>query len=144
MDIICESPMLFRFFRLVIIMILTREKMKQLKSIITIGITLPFLTACLNNQPSFDPNNTEIRVIDSKSYNIPIGANPSPYVDAKVIKFYHKIGLSECKEGDITWEESNAVDEMSVAIQNGDKDIYGRLAKEGRIGCASPIQDNKK
>ena len=136
--------MLFRFFRLVIIMIITREKMKQLKSILIIGITLPLMTGCINNQPSFDPNNTEIRVIDGKSYNIPVGANPSPYVDAKVIKFYKKIGLSACKEGDITWEESNAVNEMSVAIQNGDKDIYGRLAKEGRIGCASPIQDNKK
>ena len=118
--------------------------MKDLQSILPISLTLFLLSGCMNDQPAFDPHKTEIRVIDGKSYNIPLGANPSPYVDAKVIKFYNKIGLSECKEGDITWEESNAVDEMSVAIQNGDKDIYGRLAKEGRIGCASPIQQHKK
>jgi len=46
--------------------------------------------------------------------------------------------------GDITWEETKAVDEMSPAIKKGDKDIYRRLAKEGRIGCTSPIQHRKK
>ena len=93
-----------------------------------------------NNQPSFDPNKTEVKIIDGKSYNIPLGATPSPYVDAKVIKFYKKIGLNNCNDGDITWEEKSATDEMSVAIANGDKDIYRRLAQEGRIGCSSPIK----
>ena len=113
--------------------------MKHSKSILPISLVLFLLSGCVNNQPSFDPNNTELRVIDGKSYNIPLGASHSPYVDAKVIKFYKEIGLNGCKEGDITWEETKAIDEMSVAIKNGDKDIYHRLAKAGRIGCASPI-----
>jgi len=114
--------------------------MKHLKSMPPMALALFFFSGCVNNQPSFDPNSTELRVINGKSYNIPVGAEPSPYVDAKVIKFYKEIGLSECKEGDITWEESTAKNEMSVAIKNGNKDIYRILAKEGRIGCASPIQ----
>lgn len=113
--------------------------MKQLKIILPIGLALFLLSGCINNQPSFDPNDTEVKIVDGKSYNIPHGANPSPYVDTKVIKFYKEIGLSDCKEGDITWEENNAKDDMSVAINNGDKDIYRKLAKEGRIGCSSPL-----
>jgi len=114
--------------------------MKHVKSMLPMGLALFFFSGCVNNQPAFDPNMTEVRVIDGKSYNIPVGADQSPYVDAKVIKFYKEIGLTECKEGDITWEEINAKNEMSVAIQNGDKGIYHKLAKEGRIGCASPIE----
>jgi hypothetical protein len=29
---------------------------------------------------------------------------------------------------------------MNVAISKGDKSVYKKLAKEGRIGCASPIK----
>ena len=47
--------------------------------------------------------------------------------------------MSNCKEGDITWEEEKAIDEMNAAIGKGDKEIYYRLVKQGRIGCASPI-----
>ena len=93
-----------------------------------------------STQPSFDPTNTSPRVVDGKSYTIPVGAVPSPYVDAKVIAFYQKIGLSGCKEGDITWEDKNAKDEISAAIGKGDRSVYKKLAKENRIGCASPIQ----
>jgi hypothetical protein len=115
--------------------------MNYLRSILPIGSTIFLLSGCLNDQPLFDPNQTEIRVIDGKSYHIPIGADPSPYVDAKVIKFYREIGLSACKKGDITWEEKHAKNEINVAIKNGDKNIYHSLAQKGRIGCASPIQD---
>ena len=113
--------------------------MKHAQSKLPIVLTLFLLSGCMKNQPVFDPSKTELRVIEGKSYNIPVGANLSPYVDAKVIKFYKEIGLTECKDGDITWEEVNAKNEMSIAIKNGDKEIYHRLAKKGLIGCASPI-----
>ena len=100
---------------------------------------LLLIAGCSTNQPSFDPSNTVVEVVKGKSYNIPQGAHPSPYVDAKVIKFYQKIGLTDCKDGDITWEEEKAKDEMGIAISKGDRSIYKKLAKEGRIGCASPI-----
>jgi len=99
-----------------------------------------FLLGCSATQPSFDATNTVVEVVEGKSYNIPVGAHPSPYVDAKVIKFYQKIGLTECKEDDMTWEEEKAKDEMNVAIGKGDRSVYKKLAKEGRIGCASPIK----
>lgn len=112
------------------------------KSVITslLGLTSFFMLGCTTTQPSFDPSNTSIQVVDGKSYQIPVGATPSPYVDSKVIAFYQKIGLSTCKNGDMTWEETQAKDEMSVAISKGDRSIYKKLAKENRIGCASPLK----
>jgi PBP1b-binding outer membrane lipoprotein LpoB len=113
--------------------------MTKIKFISAASLTLFLMAGCSTTQPSFDPSNTAVEVVDGKSYNIPQGAHPSPYVDAKVIAFYQKAGLTECKEGDITWEEEKAKEEMNVAISKGDKSVYKKLAKEGRIGCASPI-----
>ena len=111
-----------------------------MKLISAAGFALLLMTGCSTNQPSFDPADTAVEVVDGKSYNIPKGAHPSPYVDAKVIAFYQKIGLTECSEGDITWEEEKAKEEMNVAIGKGDRSIYKKLADQGRIGCASPIK----
>lgn len=113
--------------------------MTKIKFISAASLALLLMTGCTTNQPSFDSADTAIQVVDGKSYNIPKGAQPSPYVDAKVIKFYQKVGLTECKEGDITWEEEKAKEEMGVAISQGDKGIYKKLADQGRIGCSSPI-----
>ncbi len=114
--------------------------MELLKFTLSSVITVFIVSGCSNKQPAFDPNYTEVQIVDGKSYNIPSGASPSPYVDSKVIKFYQELGLTNCKEDDITWEEENAKDEMNAAIGKGDKNIYYRLVKEGRIGCASPIE----
>jgi PBP1b-binding outer membrane lipoprotein LpoB len=114
--------------------------MRQIKFISAAAFALLLMAGCSSNQPSFDPSDTAVEVVDGKSYNIPKGAHPSPYVDAKVIKFYQKLGLTECKEGDITWEEEKAKEEMNVAISKGDKGIYKKLAKQGRIGCTSPLK----
>ncbi len=114
--------------------------MKKISILSLLGLTVFLVLGCSSNQPVFDPSDTVVQSVKGKSYNIPKGAAPSPYVDAKVIKFYNEIGLSECKEGDITWEEEKAKEEMGVAISKGDKGIYKKLAKEHRIGCASPIQ----
>ena len=114
--------------------------MNKTTLISSLALTALLLLGCSSNQPSFNADNTVVEVVKGKSYNIPVGASPSPYVDAKVITFYQKIGLTECKEGDITWEEEKAKDEMSVAISKGDRGVYKKLAKEGRIGCASPLK----
>ena len=114
--------------------------MKKISILSLLGVTGFLVLGCSSNQPVFDSSNTTVQVVNGKSYNIPKGANPSPYVDDKVIAFYQKIGLTECKNGDITWEEEKAKEEMGVAISKGDKSIYKKLAKENRIGCASPIK----
>lgn len=97
------------------------------------------LTGCGFNQPTFNPEDTQVVTVKGKSYEIPKGAMVSPYVDSKVIDFYRKIGLKNCKQGDITWEEMKAHEAITTAIDKGDKSIYEKLAKEGRIGCASPL-----
>ena len=114
--------------------------MPKIQTISALTFTLFFMAGCSATQPSFDPLDTVVKVVDGKSYNIPKGAEPSPYVDDKVIAFYQKIGLDECKQGDMTWEEAQAKEEMSSAIAKGDRGVYKKLAKEGRIGCASPIK----
>ena len=113
--------------------------MKNRLTLTAAAMTLLLATACSTNQPAFDSTDTTVVSVKGKSYNIPKGAHPSPYVDDKVIEFYQKIGLKECKKGDMTWEEDTAKEEMGIAISKGDRSIYKKLAKEGRIGCASPI-----
>jgi len=108
--------------------------MKNRLTLTAAAMTLLLATGCSTNQPSFDPSDTTVVSVKGKSYNIPKGAHPSPYVDDKVIEFYQKIGLKECKKGDMTWEEDRAKEEMGVAISKGDRSIYKKLAKEGRIG----------
>ena len=114
--------------------------MQKLSIISLLGLTGLLVIGCSATQPSFDASNTTVKSLNGKSYNIPVGAVISPYVDDKVISFYNKIGLSECKNGDITWEETTAKDEMNLAIGKGDKGVYKKLADQGRIGCASPLK----
>jgi len=90
--------------------------MTKIKLLSAASLALLLMVGCTTNQPSFDPTDTAVEVVDGKSYNIPKGAHTSPYVDAKVIKFYQKLGLTECKEGDITWEEEKAKEEMNIAL----------------------------
>ena len=113
--------------------------MRNRSILIAAVMTLLLATGCSSNQPDFDPSDTKVVSVKGKSYHIPKGAHVSPYVDDKVIAFYQKIGLSDCKKGDITWEEESAKEEMGVAIGKGDRSIYAKLAKQGRIGCASPL-----
>jgi len=114
--------------------------MKKISILSLLGLTSFLVLGCSNTQPTFNPSDTVVQNVKGKSYNIPKGAVISPYVDDKVISFYQKSGLTECKNGDITWEELSAKEEMATAIAQGDKSIYKKLAKQGRIGCASPLK----
>ena len=102
-------------------------------------LSMLLLTACSSEQ-GLDLNKKHIEEAGGKAYNIPDGAHISPYVDSKVISFYQSIGLKECKEGDVTWEADNAKDEILTAISKGKRSVYEKLAKEGRIGCASALK----
>jgi len=107
---------------------------------LTLGaFTVLFLSAC-TTEPALDMNKTHIEVVKGKSYQIPDGAKVSPYVDEKVITFYQSLGLTSCKEGDITWEAESAKDEISTAISKGKRSVYQKLAKEGKVGCASALK----
>ena len=105
----------------------------------TVAVATLLLFGCSTEQPKLDTSDTTIQNLDGKSYNIPKGAHISPYVDEKVIQFYRGLGLNECNEGDIIWEDASARDEINLAIGKGDKGIYKKLADQSRIGCATAL-----
>ena len=108
---------------------------------ITLIATAMLLIAGCTAQPDFDPTVTEVKTIDGKTFNIPKGATPSPHIATpKEIAFYQKSGVANCKEGDVIWDAESANADIAKAIESGNPDIHKELAKEGKIGCASPIQ----
>ncbi len=121
--------------------------MTELKIILATGFALLFV-GCTNNQPSPDLSNTVIKTIGEKNYSIPEGTTASNYaVDSKVIKRYQEFGVSDCQDGDITWEDQQTENAVNEVMRNGKKEegiaIYKKAATEGRIGCASPLSETE-
>ena len=106
----------------------------------TLFIIAALWTAGCTTQPTFDPNVTEVKVIDGKKFNIPQGATASPHIATKKeVEFYKKSGVADCKQGDVLWDENGARAQIAKAIESGNPEIHKELAKEGKIGCASPL-----
>jgi len=99
-----------------------------------------FVVSGCMGQPEFNPNTTEVHVVDGKLFNVPTGAIPSPHAATqKEINFFKKSGVKNCHYGDILWEAPSAQRRIDEAIKTGNPDIHKTLAKEGKIGCASPL-----
>ena len=123
-------------------------KMKKLNIMLVAGLGSLLFIGCTSNQPSFDPSNKEIKTVDGKHYMVPAGASASSYaVSSKVIKRYQEFGVSDCQDGDITWEDQKTADAVNAVMRNGNKSegiaIYQKAASEGKIGCASPLSDEE-
>lgn len=121
--------------------------MRELKFMLGTGLVL-LLIGCTNNQPLPDQNKKELKTIDGKHYMVPVGATASSYaVNSKVIKRYQEFGVSNCNEGDVTWEDYQTANAVNDVMRNGKKEegiaIYKKAASEGRIGCASPLSDKE-
>jgi hypothetical protein len=98
------------------------------------------VTGC-TGQPAFDPNTTEVQAVDGKLFNVPSGAIPSPHLATKKeIDFFKKSGVANCHYGDILWEAPSVQQRIDDAIRTGNPDLHKVLAKEGKIGCASPLK----
>jgi hypothetical protein len=111
-----------------------------MKKYIFSSIALLVLIGCDKATP-FDPTQLTSVVVDNKTFNIPSGAIASPHIaNKKEIDFFKKSGVSNCQYGDITWEAPSASQMIAKAIKNGDSTIHAKLAKEGKIGCATPIK----
>ena len=87
-----------------------------------------------------------MKTVDGKHYMVPVGASTSSYaVDSKVIKRFQEFGVSDCQDGDITWEAYKTANAVNEVMRNGKKEegiaIYKKAAAEGQIGCASPLSD---
>lgn len=110
----------------------------------SIGIAFLFAGCTGNSQPEFDPNKLEVKVVDGKQYKVPAvtSIGTQALTDKKVIKFYHEIGLPNCKEGDVTWETYDTADAINAVMRSGSKtggkEIYVKAVSEGKVGCASP------
>ena len=122
--------------------------MKKLKIMMIASLGSLLFIGCTSNQPSFDPSNKEIKTVDGKHYMVPAGASASSYaVSSKVIKRYQEFGVSDCQDGDITWEDQETADAINAVMRNGNKSeglaIYRKAASEGKIGCASPLSDKE-
>lgn len=111
----------------------------------SIGIAFLFVGCTGNSQPEFDSNKLEVRDVDGKQYKVPANTSVGTQAlsDKKVITFYHDIGLSHCKKGDVTWETYDTADAVNVVMRSGSKDggkeIYVKAVSEGKVGCASPL-----
>ena len=111
-----------------------------MKKIAALSILALLVVGCSTNQPTFDPNVTEVKVIDGKKFNIPQGATASPHIATKKeVEFYKKSGVADCKQGDVIWDAEGAKAQIAKAIESGNPEIHKELAKEGTIGCASPL-----
>jgi len=112
--------------------------MKQSIIIVTLAL---LMAGCSGTQPEFDPSVMKEVVVEGKTFSIPEEAvvSSSKLATKKEIAFYKKSGVEQCKDGDIIWEARSAAERVAKAIKNGDATIHTKLAKEGRIGCASPL-----
>jgi hypothetical protein len=110
----------------------------------SIGMAFLFVGCSSTSQPEFDPNKLEVKSVDGKQYKVPAMTSISTIAlgDTRV-KFYNDIGLPACKKGDITWETYDTADAVNVVMRSGSKsggkEIYIKAAKEGKVGCASPL-----
>jgi len=104
------------------------------------GSVLVMLLIGCDGAIPFDASTLKSVEVDNKIFNIPSGAIASPHIaNKKEIDFFKRSGVSNCNYGDITWEAPSASKLIAQAIKNGDSTIHAKLAKEGKIGCASPV-----
>ncbi len=107
-----------------------------------------FVVGCSTQEPSVAVPNKVVKLSDGKYYSVPVGSSyTQEAVSAKVIKRYQEFGVSDCQEGDITWEDQKVANAINKVMREGSKseglDIYRKAAGEGKIGCASPLSDEE-
>jgi len=117
--------------------------MKKLQYALGMGISL-LLVGCMES-PTVSQTQTHIIKLDNgKEYKIPVGAvYTRDAVTPQAIKFYKVMGVHNCKNGDITWEDPSVADRINKIMRSGTKQegitMYVEAAKEGTIGCSSPL-----
>jgi hypothetical protein len=109
----------------------------------TIAASLSVMIMGCTSTPSVETMQT-VTLADGKQYSVPTNATYTQRAVApKVIKFYQKLGLSSCKDGDITWEDKATADKINTILRTGSKaegiSVYEDAAKAGKMGCSSPL-----
>ncbi len=117
--------------------------MKKLQYVLGLGVSM-VLVGCMNTPTVSNSKMQTVKLADGKSYSVPAG---SVYTKAAVtpqaIQFYKVMGVSNCKNGDITWEDPSIANKINKIMRGGTKQegitMYVEAAKAGTIGCASPL-----
>ncbi len=119
--------------------------MKALNVTLISGLAL-LVIGCSTSEPTVNTTKQIVTLENGKQYSVPTGSSytKAPVTD-KHIQRYTEFGVKECKNGDITWEMYSVADAINVVMRSGTKEggltIYEKAAKEGTIGCASPLSN---
>jgi len=115
----------------------------MLKVAVLSGLAV-LVAGCSTNEPSVNTAKQIVTLENGKQYSVPVGASYTKGPVTKgVIKRYTEMGVPGCQEGDITWEMYSVANAINAVMREGTKDegitIIEKAAKEGTIGCASPV-----
>lgn len=118
--------------------------MKKLQYVVGMGASF-LLLGCMGSKSSVSPTQMHtVKLENGKQYRVPVGAiyTKSP-VTPQAVQFYTVMGVSMCKNGDITWEDPSIADRINKIMRSGTKqegiEMYVKAAKNNEIGCASPL-----
>ena len=118
--------------------------MKKLQYIVGMGASF-LLLGCMGSKSSISPTQMHtVKLENGKQYRVPVGAiyTKSP-VTPQAVQFYTVMGVSTCKNGDITWEDPSIANRINKIMRSGTKqegiEMYVKAAKNNEIGCASPL-----
>ena len=116
--------------------------MNKIIKITTVSAMVFIAVGCGIQEPMVKIVKKDVVELDGKKYAVPEGTNYTrEVVTPKVIKFYQKIGVKECQDGDITWEEEATAEAINKIMRTGTKAegiaLYRKSASEDKIGCAS-------
>ena len=118
--------------------------MRKVEYILGMGISL-LLVGCMSSPSVSKSKMHMVKLDDGKSYSVPVGAiYTKSAVTTQAIQFYKVMGVSNCENGDITWEDPSVANEINEIMRSGTKqegiEMYVEAAKKGTIGCSSPLK----
>jgi hypothetical protein len=117
--------------------------MNKVYYMLGMGISL-LIVGCMET-PTISTSSMQIvKLEDGKSYKVPVGAvYTKAAVTSQAIQFYKVMGVNNCKNGDITWEDPSIADKINKIMRSGTKQegitMYVEAAKNSEIGCSSPM-----
>ena len=119
--------------------------MKVLKVTLLSGLAL-LAVGCTTNEPTVNTTKQIVTLENGKKYSVPEGSSYTKApVTEKAIKRYTELGVKDCQNGDITWEMYSVADSLNAVMRKGTKEeglaVIEKAAKEGTMGCASPISN---
>jgi len=117
--------------------------MRRLEYVLGMGISL-LLVGCMGSPTVSKEKMQIVKLEDGKSYKVPVGSvYTKGAVTPQMIQFYKTWGVSNCKNGDITWEDPSIANKINKIMRGGTREegitMYVEAAEKGQIGCSSPL-----